>query len=160
MVCFSCFMRNVSTKCPMCRFNYKTMKSADAEPDYLPYVASEIAQQYFQPNEDIAFIDQWWVRLKNLIPDMLPVIEREVFRKWLYIGNIYGESINFERFCEAVSQNEACQDNIIDLDDDYAMCSRMYLTRMLVAYNEQHGDVYTDFIAAVNDFIQHEYDTQ
>ena len=155
-MCFSCFMRNASAKCPMCRFNYKTMRSADAEPDRLPVVpVQELIEYPFEPNEDLAFIDNWWFRLKHRIPDMLSVIQSEVFQKGL---NLRNADIDFEWTSDAISQNVYYADNLIDLDDNYDMCCRMYLTKMLVAFNEQEGVDYTDFVASVNDFIQHEYD--
>ena len=156
IMCFSCFMRNASTKCPICRFNYKTMKPADAEPDRLP-----VPIDYpFEPNEDITFIDNWWMRLKHRIPEMLPAIQREVFQKGLNLPNIYGGlMIDFEWTYDAIEVNRTHADHIIDIEDEYDMCCRMYLTRMLVAFNETEGENYTDLVVAVNDFIQHEYDT-
>ena len=155
VMCFSCFMRNASTKCPMCRFNYKTMRHDRDEPAF--HSASEV-NETFEPNEDLAFIDNWWRRLNYMIPNMLPVIQNEVFRKWLHITNTRGNTIDFEWTSDAIAYNTGLADNIIDLEDNYDMCCRMYLTRILVAYNEQQGDDYTEFVSAVNDFIQHEYD--
>lgn len=161
IVCFSCFMRNASAKCPMCRFNYKTMKPADAEPDNLPIMPIEELIDYpFEPNEDIAFVDNWWLQLNHRIPEMLPVIQREVFQTMRNLPNMNGGlTIDFEWVSDAIEQNRYRENNIIDMEDDYDMCCRMYLTRMLVAFNEIEGENYADLITAVNDFIQHEYDT-
>ena len=156
-MCFSCFMRNASAKCPMCRFNYKTMRSADAEPDRLPVIPIEELIEYpFEPNEDLAFIDNWWFRLKHRIPDMLPVIQREVFEKQLNLTNEI--TIDFMWMSDTIAQNAYYADHIIDISDEYDMCCRMYLTKMLVAFAEIEGEDYTDFVSSVNDFIQHEYD--
>lgn len=160
-MCFSCFMRNASAKCPMCRFNYKTMRSADDEPDRLPIIPLEELIEYpFEPNEDLEFIDNWWIRLKHRIPEMVPVIQREVFQKNLNMPNtMNGEmTIDYEWVLDVIVQNTCYADHIIDISDEYDMCVRMYLTKMLVAFNEQEGDDYSDFVASVNDFIQHEYD--
>jgi hypothetical protein len=133
------------------------MRPADAEPDRLPVIPIEEFIDYqFEPNEDLAFIDNWWFRLKHRIPDMLPVIQREVFQKGLNLRNV---EIDFEWTSDAISQNVYYADNLIDLDDNYDMCCRMYLTKMLVAFAEIEGEDYTDFVSSVNDFIQHEYDT-
>jgi hypothetical protein len=132
------------------------MRPADAEPDHLPIISVEELIEYpFEPNEDIAFIDEWWIQLKSVIPDMLPIIQREVFQKQLNLTNI---EIDFEWTSGAIAQNAHYADHIIDLDDEYDMCCRMYLTKMLVAYNDVESDNYTDFVASVNDFIQHECD--
>jgi hypothetical protein len=137
------------------------MRPADAEqPHNLPVIHSdfEMIDYPFEPNEDLAFIDNWWIQLSHRIQDMLPVIQNEVFRKWLHITNTRGNTIDFEWTSDAIRHNETLADQIIDLEDHYDMCCRMYLTRILVAYNEHQGDDYTEFVSAVNDFIQHEYD--
>ena len=170
-MCFSCFMRNANTKCPMCRFNYKSMRPDGAEPDRLtmrldgaepdrsPIIPVENYQQ-FEPNQDIEFIDNWWVRLKHLIPAMLPVIRREVFEKRLNLTNIVDQhlTIDFVWTSDVITQNESLANKIIDLDSNYNMCARMYLTKMLVSFAEIEEDDYIDFVSSVNDFIQHEYD--
>lgn len=158
-MCFSCFMRNANTKCPMCRFNYKTMRPDGAEPDYLPVAFPVEDYQQFEPNQDIAFIDNWWIQLKHLIPEMLPVIQREVFEKQLNITNAHDEiTIDFLWMSDTIAQNQYYADNIIDISDEYDMCCRMYLTKMIVAFAEIEGEDCTDFVSSVNDFIQHEYD--
>lgn len=162
VMCFSCFMRNASAKCPMCRFNYKTMRHADAEPDHLPVIPNdfELIDYPFEPNEDIAFIDNWWTQLRHKIHEMLPVIQREVFQTMRNRTNTNGAlSIDFDWVSDAIEENSYREGNIIDLENDYEMCCRMYLTKMLVAFNETEGENYSEFVAAVNDFIQHEYDT-
>jgi len=161
MVCFSCFMRNDSAKCPMCRFNYKTMQPADSEPDRLPAMQiEELIEYQFEPNQDIVVINNWWAQLKHRIPEMLLVIQREVFEKGLNLRNEHHDSltINFDWVSHAIHENTSLQNNIIDLPYDYQMCCRMYLTKMLVAFIETEGDNYSEFVECVNDFIQHEYD--
>lgn len=162
IMCFSCFMRNASTRCPMCRFNYKTMKPADDEPDHLPVIPNEELIDYqFEPNEDLAFafIDNWWNSLKHRIPEMMPILQREVFEKGVNLMNDRGLTIDFELVSDAVDQNKQLTNMIIDLDDDYEMCCRMYLTKMLVAFDIMDDGVgVQEFVLAVNDFIQHEYD--
>lgn len=138
----------------MCRFNYRTMKHACAEPDRLSVVA-EIDNEY----EDIGFIDNWWIRLKYRITEMLPVIRREVFEKSLNLRRINaGFTIDYDWIYETIEANQTLEDEILDIQDEYDMCTRMYLTKMLVAFNEIDGENYSDFVEAVNDFIQHEYD--
>jgi len=161
VMCFSCFMRNASAKCPMCRFNYKTMKPADAEPDSLPVMYEQTIIHYpIEQNETLAFIDGCWMNLRHLISEMMPPIQSEVFEKGRNITNVDGGmTINFEWVRNAIDRNKRLADKLIDINDDYEMCCRMYLTKMLVAYHEiDEEEDDTNFVSAVNDFIQHEYD--
>ena len=154
-MCFSCFMMNANAKCPMCRFNYKTMSdAAAAEPNYRPQPQLDYP---IEQNEDIAFIDNCWIQLKSSIPDVLVAVRREVFDKGL---NSHSRlNVNFGWVETAIRRNNIEPDHIIDLISDYEMCCRMYLTKMLVAFNEHDdGDDYGNFVASVNDFIQHEID--
>jgi hypothetical protein len=159
VVCFSCFMRNASAKCPMCRFNYKIMRPEDAEPDYLPQIDYDIEYPDEQ-SQNIALIDECWEQLNHLIPAMLPVIQREVFQTMVNIPNGNGGlTIDFEWLRDAIEQNTYRADATIELDDGYDICCRMYLTRMLDAFNKVEQNNYEEFVSSVNDFIQHEYDT-
>jgi hypothetical protein len=135
------------------------MRPDGAEPDYLPVAFHVEDYQQFEPNQDIAFIDNWWIQLKHLSPEMLPVIQREVFEKQLNITNAHDEiTIDFLWMSDTIAQNQYYADNIIDISDEYDMCCRMYLTKMIVAFAEIEGEDYIDFVSSVNDFIQHEYD--
>lgn len=157
VMCFSCFMMNANAKCPMCRFNYKTMNAAAAEPNYLP-VRPQPQDYRNESNEDIAFIDNLWIRLRHRVPDLIVATHREVFDKQLNIQEMSMSMINFTWTVDAISENAYKADNIIDLDTEYDMCCRMYLTKMLAAFNEIEGEDYTNLVTSVNDFIQHEYD--
>ena len=160
VMCFSCFMMNANAKCPMCRFNYKTMsEAAAAEPNYRPQ--PQAIDYPIEQNEDIAFIDNCWIHLRSRIPDMLVTIRREVFDKGLQssLNSQRGLNVNFVWVETAIRRNNIEPDHIIDLINDYEMCCRMYLTKMLVAFNEHSGgDDYTNLVVSVNDFIQHEID--
>ena len=155
-ICFSCFMRNTNTKCPMCRFNYKTMKN---EQMTINVETFEPNDETFEPNEDLAFIDNWWIRLKENIPDLLPVIKREVFDKGLNVEPSNRLNINFEWIENAIIDNQEEPDIIGDMVGFYEVCCRMYLTKMLVMFKDIENDDYTDFALSVNDFIQHEADS-
>lgn len=152
IVCFSCFMRNVSTKCPMCRFNYKTMKSDDELPSTPRY---ELDWPDFEPNEDIVFINNWWVRLKDQIPQAIEAMERQVFDKHLNLI-----TVNRYHMIDAIHNSQTNPDNLLDMESDYAMCARMYLTKMLVAFDQVENDDYSNFVLAVNDYAQYERDTR
>jgi len=130
----------------MCRFNYRTMKPEDEE--------------FVAPIETLDIIDENWTMLYNMIPEMLPVIQREVFDKGLNLLNTSGRrwSVDFDWVSDAIMENRNYVANIIDLRDDYAICTRLYITQMLSAFHEVEGENYSEFVQSVNDFIQHEYD--
>ena len=167
VMCFSCFMLNANAKCPMCRFNYKTMSDAAAEPNYLPVrqqyhieqnqaEQNQAEQNEAEQNGDIAFIDGWWIRLRHRIPELIVAIRSEVYDKLL--NNQELSVINFTWTEDAILENAYKADHLIDLDDHYDMCCRMYLTKMLSAFNEIDGEDHNEFVESVNDFIQHEHD--
>lgn len=149
VVCFSCFMQNANTKCPMCRFNYKTM-----EPDN-PIEEHPTIEYPIEVDYDIAFINEKWIQLKHCIDEMIILIRIEVFGKG---NNCCPNMIPLVFVISSIHRNKCEPDDIHEIDNDYSICCRMYLAKMLVAYNDMYDSDYTNFIASVNDYIQHEYD--
>ena len=137
----------------MCRFNYKTMKSDEelSQPFTPRY---ELDWPDFEPNEDIVYINDWWVRLKDQIPQAIETMETQVYDKWLNII-----SVSRHVMIESIHNNQTKPDNLLDMESDYDMCARMYLTKMLVAFDLVENDDYSNFVLAVNDYAQYEHDS-
>jgi hypothetical protein len=104
----------------------------------------------FEPNEDIVYINDWWVRLKDQIPQAIEAMERQ------HLNLI---TVNIHTMIGSIHNNQTKPDNLLDMESDYDMCARMYLTKMLVAFDQVENDDYANFVLAVNDYAQYERDS-
>jgi hypothetical protein len=157
-LCFTCFMRNETATCPMCRFNYKNI-----DRPITPRIDIDIdsSVDYQSTNENINSIDRNWINYKQHFTQYMILVKALIFDK---NRNNYNYIFNYENFKESVISIYHCPDNVIDITDDDDVCKRMYLTNILdVAYkiDTRHNgftiqSLVSLLIKAVNDYIYHE----
>ena len=171
VVCFDCFLRNENKKCPMCRHDYALKIESrvntpriDIDFNSHDYVVNEL-------NIDIETIDNWYRDKLWLAYYMIDDIENRIFLQRL---NIDFDFETLKRAIIRIIEMEAF--SIVDLEPNYDICARMYLTHMLVAYSTTGlttisssneivfgeepitAQSFNQFVLSVNDFIQHEID--
>lgn len=150
VLCFTCFMLNESTKCPVCRFNYKTMTPNE----------ERIHEDEDEEPEDINVneLDIMWRQYRHIIPFMINFMNEHklIDNNSLVIADL----VKKEYIISTINDTALLPEHFNDIVDIYCARRRIYLTGMLISYTECIEDPFEeDFInfkESLQDYITNE----